>query len=303
MNHPFLVLHKKDDTTNGTSAAAGLQSNGKEIRPICGLCQEETAPEDEASGDCGHTFHRTCMLQYLQALPPQGKLKCPVCFLKMTIDLSEPEEPEAGCVVVQEEATNSTGSARRKKSAHSIMSKINTKKFVTSSKIEGLIDCLLEMRDSGSEHKAIVFSQYTSFLDIVEWRIQKLGIRTVKMVGSMPISMRRSVLEAFKHVADVKILLLSLKAGGEGLNLQSATHVFVLEPWWNPAVEMQAIQRAHRIGQTKPVKAIRFCTEGTIEERMMELQEKKKLVFEGTIDNNIESLVRLNEDDIRFLFS
>mmetsp|Transcript_30528 Transcript_30528/g.65362 ORF Transcript_30528/g.65362 Transcript_30528/m.65362 type:complete len:120 (+) Transcript_30528:1-360(+) len=119
----------------------------------------------------------------------------------------------------------------------------------------------------------------------------------------MPITTRRSMLEAFKHDKQIKLLLLSLKAGGEGLNLQVASHVFVLEPWWNPAVEMQAIQRAHRIGQTKPVRALRFYTEGTIEERMMQLQEKKKLVFEGTIDSNIESLTRLTGEDIRFLFS
>merc|ERR1712176_116444 len=180
---------------------------------------------------------------------------------------------------------------------------MGTKAFVTSSKIESLVSGILEMQKQGKENKGIIFSQYTRMLDIVEWRIQRLGIKTVKMVGSMPINMRRTMLEAFKHDDDIKLLLLSLKAGGEGLNLQAASHVFVLEPWWNPAVEMQAIQRAHRIGQTKPVKALRFCTMGTIEERMMQLQDKKKLVFEGTIDNNIEALTRLNTEDIQFLFS
>merc|ERR1719409_1636683 len=105
--------------------------------------------------------------------------------------------------------------------------------------------------------------------------------------------MRRSMLQAFKEDPTVPVILMSLKAGGEGLNLQVATHVFVLEPWWNPAVEMQAIQRAHRIGQTKPVHAVRFITKGTIEEKMYALQEKKQLIFDGTVDGNSEALSKL----------
>ena len=150
--------------------------------------------------------------------------------------------------------------------------------------------------------KGIVFSQYTHMLEIVEWRLEKLGVKTVKLLGSMPAVMRRSVLAAFKADPSINVILLSLKAGGEGLNLQIATHVFVIEPWWNPAVEMQAIQRAHRIGQTKAVTAVRFATKGTIEERMMQLQEKKQLVFDGTIDNSAEAMQSLNKDDLAFLF-
>merc|ERR1711968_277343 len=118
----------------------------------------------------------------------------------------------------------------------------------------------------------------------------------------MPSERRRAVLAAFKQTPEVRVLLLSLKAGGEGLNLQEASHVFVLEPWWNPAVELQAIQRAHRIGQTKTVTATRFITKDTIEERMAELQEKKQLVFEGTIDSSALALSQLTTDDLRFLF-
>merc|ERR1711937_231295 len=127
-------------------------------------------------------------------------------------------------------------------------------------------------------------------IDIVEWRLKDAGYNVVKLVGSMSVKQRCAVLDKFKTDPDIHIIIMSLKAGGEGLNLQEASHVFVLEPWWNPAVELQAIQRAHRIGQTRPVNAVRFFTKCTIEERMMQLQDKKKLVFEGTIDNNLESL-------------
>ncbi len=79
--------------------------------------------------------------------------------------------------------------------------------------------------------------------------------------------------------------------------------MILADPWWNPAVEMQAVQRAHRIGQQRPVRAIRFCTRRTVEERMLTLQDKKMLVFQGTVDGKFDSLQRLSEDDLRFLFT
>jgi DNA repair protein RAD16 len=118
----------------------------------------------------------------------------------------------------------------------------------------------------------------------------------------MPLKQRRAVLQSFRNDSTVSCILLSLKAGGEGLNLQAASHVMVLEPWWNPAVESQAIQRAHRIGQTKRVKAVRFCVEDTIEEKMLQLQEKKQLAFDGCVDGSVQSLAQLTGEDLGFLF-
>eukprot|EP00854_Cymbomonas_tetramitiformis_P025300 gene25300-30887_t len=96
--------------------------------------------------------------------------------------------------------------------------------------VEALVEEIHRMRKSDGKSKAIVFSQYTSMLDIVEWRLQKDGIKTLKLLGSMPVMMRRSVLSAFREDGSVSTILMSLKAGGEGLNLQVASHVFVLEP-------------------------------------------------------------------------
>jgi DNA repair protein RAD16 len=101
----------------------------------------------------------------------------------------------------------------------------------------------------------------------------------------------------------MKALLISLKAGGEGLNLQAANHVFLLDPWWNPASEMQAVQRAHRIGQTKPVTAVRFVTSDTVEEKVLALQEMKQLVFEATVGQSRGAEKKLTESDLRFLFN
>ncbi|XP_049414536.1 DNA repair protein RAD16-like [Solanum stenotomum] len=100
----------------------------------------------------------------------------------------------------------------------------------------------------------------------------------------------------------MEILLMSLKAGGVALNLTVASHVFIMDPWWNPAVEQQAQDRIHRIGQYKPVKVVRFMMENTIEENIIELQEKKKLLFEGTVGGSSEALGKLTEGDLKILF-
>ena len=140
-------------------------------------------------------------------------------------------------------------------------------------------------------------------LDIVQWRLQCFNIETVKLTGSLRMEERRSVLEAFRTKSSISVILMSLKAGGEGLNLQIANHVFVIEPFWNASVEMQAIQRAHRIGQIRAVKAVRFVTNGSIEDKMMELQDKKTLLFQGAVDGDQASISKLTEEDLRFLFS
>lgn len=236
---------------------------------------------------------------------------CPVCFQPLSVDFKPPD-------IVVSAPTKSTGTAKSAAAAAgtsslgkeeaqkalkirtgSILNSFDLNKFSTSSKVEKLTSMLKALKKG---EKAIVFSQYTNMIDLVEWRLHKAQIKTVKLLGSQPLNMRRSMLKAFREDPTVQVILMSLKAGGEGLNLQVATHVFVLEPWWNPAVEAQAIQRAHRIGQTKPVRAVRFITKGTIEEKMYELQEKKQLVFDGTVDGKADALTKLTKDDLQFLF-
>lgn len=110
------------------------------------------------------------------------------------------------------------------------------------------------------------------------------------------------MLYAFNKDPNLRVILISLKAGGEGLNLQVASRIFLMDPWWNPAAEMQAIQRAHRIGQTRPVQGVRFICKDTIEERILQLQEKKQLVFDGTVGASNQAMHKLTQEDLRFLF-
>ena len=158
------------------------------------------------------------------------------------------------------------------------------------------------MHEEDPAAKAICFSQFVSMLDLIEYRLQKAGVRVVKLNGGMNLAQRDSVLTAFKEDPDVRVILISLKAGGVALNLTVASRIFLMDPWWNPAAEYQAIDRAHRLGQHKPIRAVRFVVRNTVEERILRLQDKKRLVFEGTVGGDAASLSQLSEDDLRFLF-
>ncbi len=142
----------------------------------------------------------------------------------------------------------------------------------SSSKVERLLEALEELVDEG--HKALVFSQWTSLLNLVEPHLQNAGIAFTRLDGSTKD--RGAVVTDFQRDAGPPVMLVSLKAGGTGLNLTAADHVFLLDPWWNPAVEDQAADRAHRIGQDKPVMVYRMVAKDTVEERISHLQVKKR---------------------------
>ena len=186
---------------------------------------------------------------------------------------------------------------------HSILAKVNLRQFQTSTKLEALREEIAKMKARDSSAKAIIFSQFTNFLDLIRFRLQSTNVRCLKLDGSMSLAHRDAAIEEFTHSPDVDVFLMSLKAGGVALNLTAASHVFLMDPWWNPAVEQQACDRIHRLGQYKPITVVRFITQGTVEERIVKLQEKKSLIFEGTVGGDSEALGKLTEDDLRFLFS
>jgi len=142
----------------------------------------------------------------------------------------------------------------------------------SSSKIEGLLAALEDAAADG--HKALVFSQWTSFLDLLEPHLKEQGLRFTRLDGQTRD--RESVVNEFQSADGPPIMIASLKAGGTGLNLTAADHVFLLDPWWNPAAEDQAADRAHRIGQDRPVIVYRMVARDTVEERILALQEKKR---------------------------
>jgi SNF2 family DNA or RNA helicase len=146
----------------------------------------------------------------------------------------------------------------------------------TSSKVERLVEALEDAVAEG--HKALVFSQWTSFLDRIEPHLHAAQIRFARLDGSTRD--RAAVVREFQDDAGPPVLIVSLKAGGTGINLTAADHVFLLDPWWNPAVEEQAADRAHRFGQERPVMVYRLVSKDTVEERILVLQDSKRRIAE-----------------------
>lgn len=168
-----------------------------------------------------------------------------------------------------------------------------------SAKLDVLIPQLLEVTEEG--HKALVFSQFTSFLSIVRKRLDQEKVEYEYLDGKTRD--RAAKVERFQNDPKCKLFLISLKAGGLGLNLTAAEYVFLLDPWWNPAVEAQAIDRAHRIGQSQRVFAYRLITRGTVEEKVLALQETKRELADSILsaDNNL--IRNITKDDLMLLLS
>ncbi len=164
------------------------------------------------------------------------------------------------------------------------------------------IDALLEqLRDvTGGGHRALVFSQFTGFLDKVREALDAAGVPFCYLDGKT--RNRAAVLQRFKD-GSVPVFLISLKAGGFGLNLTEADYCFLLDPWWNPATEAQAVDRTHRIGQTRNVMVYRLIASGTIEEKVMALKQRKAELFSSVIDSGNVFGASLDADDIRGLFA
>ena len=167
-----------------------------------------------------------------------------------------------------------------------------------SAKVELLMEELREVLDSG--HRALVFSQFTSFLQIVSNTLDKERINYLYLDGKTRD--RQTLVEQFQQPAGgPPLFLISLKAGGLGLNLTNADYIFLLDPWWNPAVEAQAIDRAHRIGRMKPVVAYRLIARDTVEEKILELQARKRELAESIISEDNSVLRKLEVEDLEML--
>ncbi|TNE91933.1 MAG: hypothetical protein EP330_03760 [Deltaproteobacteria bacterium] len=149
-----------------------------------------------------------------------------------------------------------------------------------SSKLDRLVHLATDLRDGG--HQALVFSQFTGLLGYARTALEEAGLSVRYLDGSTPLHRRQAEVDAFQ-AGDGDVFLISLKAGGVGLNLTAASYVVHLDPWWNPAAEDQATDRAHRIGQTQPVTVYRFVAVDTVEERVLALHDEKRALVEGLL--------------------
>ncbi|KAK6134781.1 hypothetical protein DH2020_031451 [Rehmannia glutinosa] len=281
VDHPYLVEY----------SLTAMERKGKTVDSSkdekCGLCNEPE--EDTVVTSCGHVFCKPCLIDFGASM---GQNTCPSCSKPLTVDFT----------------TNKDGKEKSSKTTikgfrpSSILNRIQLDDFQTSTKIDALREEIRGMVERDGSAKGIVFSQFSSFLDLIHYALQKSGVNCVQLDGSMSMGARETAIKRFTEDPNCRIFLMSLKAGGVALNLTVASHVFLMDPWWNPAVERQAQDRIHRIGQFKPIRIVRFVIENTIEERILKLQEKKELVFEGTVGGSSEALSKLSEADLRFLF-
>ncbi|KAK2836883.1 hypothetical protein FQN49_006626 [Arthroderma sp. PD_2] len=266
-NHPDLILKK--------------HSEGGQNILVCCICDE---PAEEAiRSRCRHEFCRQCAKEYMASVQYGSEPDCPRCHLPLSIDFEQPdiEQDESGV------------------KKNSIINRIKMENWTSSTKIEMLVYDLYKLRSKKKTNKSIVFSQFTSMLQLVEWRLHRAGISTVMLDGSMtPVQRQRSI-DYFMNNVDTEVFLVSLKAGGVALNLTEASRVFIVDPWWNPAAEWQSADRCHRIGQRRPCVITRLCIEDSVESRMVLLQEKKANMINGTINKDqSEALEKLTPEDM-----
>lgn len=169
----------------------------------------------------------------------------------------------------------------------------------SSVKIEELIR---EVQENAGSHKLLVFSQFTQMLHLIREQFEKAGITYCYLDGKTSLKQRKEQVTQFQEDEGIKAFLISLKAGGVGLNLTVADYVYLVDPWWNPAAEQQAIDRAHRIGQKRKVFAYKMICKDTVEEKILKLQEKKQTLADDLIQEDAGFVKNLTRDDVEFLF-
>ncbi|KAH9899100.1 DNA repair protein rad-5, partial [Xylariomycetidae sp. FL2044] len=254
---------EKDAKTFGAHV---LQQIRDEAVNECPICSEEPMNEQTVTG-CWHSACKQCLLDYMKHKTDRHEVpKCFNCRAPLNSrDLFEvvrhDDEPAA--------------------SPHGSAPKISLQRLGVNESSSKVVSLMRHLRDLRREHprmKSVVFSQFTSFMSLIEPALVKANMRYLRLDGSITQKARAAILDEFRSSDRFTILLISLRAGGVGLNLTQAKRVFVMDPWWSFAVEAQAIDRVHRMGQDDEVKVYRFITRDSVEERMLKVQDRKKFI-------------------------
>ncbi|KAL8754587.1 MAG: hypothetical protein Q9184_005066 [Pyrenodesmia sp. 2 TL-2023] len=278
-----------DEDISNKFGAHVLQQIQSEANNECPICAEEPMMEPAVTG-CWHSACKQCLFDYIQH--QKDKQELPLCF-----NCREPINQRDIFEIVREEiddnhsdhetssadlysATPPDSTSPDMNITKSSPPKISLRRIGTSSsaKIAALISHLKAIRSSSATTKSVIFSQFTSFLDLIGPALTQARIPFLRFDGTMSQKVRASTIISFTESPKGMVLLLSLRAGGVGLNLTAAKRVFMMDPWWSFAVEAQAIDRVHRMGQEAEVRVVRFVVRGSIEGRMLKIQERKKFM-------------------------
>ncbi|PWN33964.1 uncharacterized protein FA14DRAFT_123824 [Meira miltonrushii] len=282
--HPDLVLRSK---TGITKKLLGDEAGNIHV---CRICQEEA--EDAIMSKCRHIFCRECVRQWVgDGEAEDGRApECPYCHATLTIDLEGD--------TLDPPRDNDNLGARQ-----GLLSRLDLNKWRSSTKIEALVEELTKLRSEDKTIKSLVFSQFVNFLDLIAFRLTRAGFNICRLEGNMSPEARNKTIEHFMNNPGVTVFLVSLKAGGVAVNLTEASRVYLMDPWWNPSVEVQAMDRIHRLGQHRPIIVKRMVVENSIESRIIELQNKKSAMIEAAIGKDDSAMGRLSVSDLSFLFS
>ncbi|KAK5681849.1 DNA helicase rad5 [Elasticomyces elasticus] len=300
-----------------------LKQIQEEAQMECPICSEEPMVEQAVTG-CWHSACRKCLLDYIEHEGKKGEVvRCFNCrepingrdVWEVIRHEDEEEDGEESKVLAEamevddddeEDLYGSTQQVSSKKEkVGKAQARISLRRVnqLGSAKIGALLAALRRMRRSDPLAKTVVFSQFTSFLDLLGPALTAARIPTLRFDGSMSQKERAKVLAEFANRTGFTVLFLSLRAGGVGLNLTCAKRVFMMDPWWSFAVEAQAIDRVHRMGQTEEVKVVRFVVEGSIEEKMLKVQDRKKFIASSLGMMSEEEKKAQRIEDIRELLS
>ncbi|KAF2303400.1 hypothetical protein GH714_017958 [Hevea brasiliensis] len=262
-------------------------------------------PEDAVVSICGHVFCNQCICEHLTGDDNQ----CPASKCKVRLNKSS---------VFSKSTLNSSLSDQPAQDGSGFELGRATKPYSEgcphdSSKIRAALEVLLSLTKPGDctstnvkvvGEKAIVFSQWTRMLDLLETCLKNCSIQYRRLDGTMSVVARDRAVKDFNTLPEVSVMIMSLKAASLGLNMVAACRVLLLDLWWNPTTEDQAIDRAHRIGQTRPVTVLRLTVKDTVEDRILALQQKKREMVASAFgeDENGGRQTRLTVEDLNYLF-
>ncbi|XP_010181283.1 PREDICTED: helicase-like transcription factor, partial [Mesitornis unicolor] len=242
----------------------------------CAVCLESlTLP---VITRCAHVFCKPCIFEVIRSEQPNAK--CPLCRNELRV------EHLVQCPL-EEETDASTGQK-------------SDQEWISSSKVNALMHALIELRRDNPTAKCLVVSQFTTFLSLIENPLRESGFAFTRLDGSMAQKKRVKAIRCFQssQAGAPTVMLLSLKAGGEGLNLTAASRVFLMDPAWNPAAEDQCFDRCHRLGQTHDVVITKFIVKNSVEENMLKIQNKKRELAAGAFATKKPSASELKQTKI-----
>jgi SWI/SNF-related matrix-associated actin-dependent regulator of chromatin subfamily A3 len=266
-----------------------IEADDGEEEMECSICLESLrdAEESRILSTCKHVFCGTCIEHVAHdAQQKGGAASCPLCRLKFTArDIQ-------------------SGGALKKVAQGKEQEPVSLpENACMPPKVRALLENLRAVRDAAPNDKSVVFASFTGLLTSITPHLEEAGFRTGRIDGAMTSAKRQEVLSAFASANGPHVLLVSISAGGAGINLTSANRVYLMSPWWNSSSEEQAIDRVHRIGQTKPVQVIRYVSQGTLEPTIVELQEAKKILGMGALKKLTPSEARkARMADLRKIF-